>query len=208
MEKKRMLIYTLFTTSLVIANVVTGKILQIGPFTVPGAVLLYGITFLCTDLVSELYGKKEAQKLVITGFICSLFASVMILLTQYLPSALFAMDKQEAYVTLLGTNFKFVFASMVAYSVSQSWDVWMFHKMGKLTSGKHKWIRNNASTMTSQLFDTVIFITIAFAGVVPNLLWMIASQYIVKLIIALIDTPVFYLLTKNVTQKEFTKGTK
>lgn len=208
MEKKRMLIYTLFTTSLVIANVVTGKILQIGPFTVPGAVLLYGITFLCTDLVSELYGKKEAQKLVLTGFVCSLFASVMILLTQYLPSAVFAMDKQEAYVTLLGMNFKFVFASMVAYSVSQSWDVWMFHKMGKLTGGKHKWIRNNVSTMTSQLFDTVIFITIAFAGVVPNLLWMIVSQYIVKLIIALMDTPIFYLFTKNVTQKEFIKGTK
>lgn len=203
MEKKRMLIYTLFTTSLVIANVVTGKILQIGPFTVPGAVLLYGITFLCTDLVSELYGKKESQKLVITGFICSLFASAMILLTQYLPSALFAMDKQEAYVTLLGTNFRFVFASMVAYLVSQSWDVWMFHKMGKLTKGKKKWLRNNASTMTSQFFDTAIFITIAFWGTVPNLLWMIASQYIVKLIIAALDTPIFYLFTKNVTQKEF-----
>ena len=208
MEKKRMLIYTLFTTSLVIANVVTGKILQIGPFTVPGAVLLYAITFLCTDLVSELYGKKESQKLVIAGFICSLFATTMILLTQHLPSALFAMDKQEAYVTLLGTNFKFVFASMAAYSVSQSWDVWMFHKMGKLTGGKHKWIRNNVSTMTSQLFDTAIFITIAFAGQVPNLLWMIVSQYIIKLIIAALDTPFFYLFTKNVTQKEFIKGTK
>lgn len=203
MEKKRMLIYTLFTTSLVIANVVTGKILQIGPFTVPGAVLLYAITFLCTDLVSELYGKKESQKLVIAGFICSLFASVMILLTQHLPSALFAMDKQEAYVTLLGTNFKFVFASMAAYAVSQTWDVWMFHKMGKLTGGKHKWIRNNVSTMTSQLFDTAIFITIAFAGQVPNLLWMIVSQYIIKLIIAALDTPFFYLFTKNVIQKEF-----
>ena len=103
----------------------------------------------------------------------------------------------------LGTNFKFVFASMAAYAVSQTWDVWMFHKMGKLTGGKHKWIRNNVSTMTSQLFDTAIFITIAFAGQVPNLLWMIVSQYIIKLIIAALDTPFFYLFTKNVTQKEF-----
>ena len=203
MNKKQMIIYSLFITALVIANVVTGKILQIGPFVIPGAFLLYAVTFLCTDLVSELYGREQAQKLVIVGFISSLFASLMILLTRYLPVAPFATETQNAYVILLGTNLKFVFASMTAYLVSQSWDVWMFHKMGKITKGKHKWLRNNVSTMTSQLFDTVIFITIAFAGVVPNLGWMIISQYIVKLIIAALDTPVFYLLTKNVVQKEF-----
>lgn len=88
-------------------------------------------------------------------------------------------------------------ASMIAYLISQTNDVYLFAFFGKITKGKHKWLRNNLSTMTSQLIDTVIFITIAFWGIVPNLLIMIVSQYILKLIIALCDTPFFYIFTKG-----------
>lgn len=194
---KKQLIEAIFIASLLVANVVTGKILQIGPFVVPGAFLLYAFTFLCTDLLCELYGKEEAIKMVKIGFVVSLFSAAMIFLTRLLPAALFALDKQEAYDVLLGTNLRFVIASMLAYYLSQTWDVWLFHKIKAKTGIGKKWMRNNFSTMTSQLIDTSIFITIAFWGVVPNLWLMIVSQYILKLLIAALDTPVFYLLTRE-----------
>lgn len=194
---KKTMIISLFVTSLVIANVVTGKILSLGGLIVPGAVLLYGVTFLMTDLMNEIYGRKAAQRLVNVGFIASIYAAGMIYLTKLLPVAPFASEIQGAYEILLGTNFRFVLASMVAYYVSQTWDVWVFSKIKARMKGKSKWVRNNVSTMSSQLIDTIIFITIAFVGQVPDLLWMVISQYVVKLIIAVIDTPVFYLLTRG-----------
>ncbi len=199
---KKMLIAALFVTSLVVANVVTGKILMLDAgffnFIVPGAFLLYAVTFLMTDLMNELYGKEEAQTLVKVGFIASLFAAVMIYLTQLLPAAPFALHMQEAYETLLGMNIRFVAASMTAYYISQTWDVWFFNFLRKKTDGKHRWLRNNASTMTSQLLDTLIFITLAFSGVQGvNLPLMIFSQYVLKLIIAAVDTPIFYFLTRK-----------
>lgn len=202
---KKEIIMGLFITSIIVANVVTGKIINLFGFIIPGGFLAYAVTFLMTDLLSELYGKKEANKTVLLGFICSLFAAAVILFTKYLPFPEFASDPAKAYNVLLGTNYKFVIASMIAYYVSQSWDIWIFHVFGKMTKGKYKWLRNNASTMTSQFFDTAIFITIAFWGLVPNLFWMIVSQYIIKVFIALLDTPLFYLFTKNKVNEEFYK---
>jgi len=204
---RKMLITALFVTSLVVANVVTGKILSLDAgffnFIVPGAFLLYAVTFLMTDLMNELYGRKEAQTLVKVGFIASVFAAIMIYLTQLLPAAPFAMEVQEAYEILLGTNMRFVFASMIAYYLSQTWDVWFFSKLKDRTNGRHKWLRNNASTMTSQLLDTVIFITIAFIGTPGvELGIMVFSQYVLKLLIAAVDTPIFYLLTRNMKPAE------
>ncbi|MCA1806732.1 MAG: queuosine precursor transporter [Actinobacteria bacterium] len=142
--------------------------------------------------------RKEAQTLVKVGFFASLFAAVMIFLTQHLPAAPFAAEVQQAYEVLLGANLRFVFASMIAYYISQTWDVWIFSKLKEKTEGKHRWLRNNASTMSSQLLDTVIFISIAFIGTPGlNLGLMIVSQYVLKLIIAAADTPVFYLLTNK-----------
>lgn len=195
---KKTMIVALFIASLVIANVVTGKVLDLFGLIVPGAFLLYAVTFLMTDLMNELFGKDEAQRLVKAGFIASIFASIMIYLTSLLPAAVFAQDVSAAYDTLLGMNMRFVFASMVAYYLSQTWDVWVFDLLRKRTNGKAKWLRNNVSTMTSQLLDTVIFITIAFWGVVPDLWLMVVSQYVLKLGIAALDTPVFYLLTRKI----------
>lgn len=194
---KKLLIQGVFITSLLIANVVAGKVLDLHGFIVPGALFFYAFTFLSTDVMSELYGRREANNLVKVGFICAIFAAGMILLTQHLPAASFASLQSDAYDVLLGVNFRIMAASMVAYYSSQTWDVWMFHKIGRLTKGRHKWIRNNVSTLTSQLIDTVIFILIAFWGVVPNIGWMILSYYGLKLVIAVLDTPFFYLITKG-----------
>lgn len=187
----------IFATTLVIANVVSNKVLQLGPLQVPGAALCYCITFLCTDIIGEIFGKQEANNTVKIGFVCQLLASLLILLTRFLPAAPYATDVADAYVLLLGTNWRFFLASMAGYWVSQSWDVWLFHLLRDKTAGKKKWLRNNIGTMTSQFFDTVIFITIAFYGVVPNIWVMVVSQYVLKLILALCDTPIFYWCTRN-----------
>ncbi len=107
------------------------------------------------------------------------------------PAASFWQD-QEAYQAVLDSNLRLTIAGMVAYLISQYHDVWAFHFWKRQTAGRHLWLRNTASTMVSQLLDTLIFVTIAFYGVIPHLGAMIVGQYLVKLLIALLDTPLVY----------------
>lgn len=201
-EKNLMLVNAIFITSLLIANVVSSKIVSFWGLTVPAAIVAYPLTFLMTDVIGEIWGKEEANKTVKLGFICQMVSLVLIGGAILLPVAPFA-DNQAQFTAILGSSFRVVFASMVGYLVSQSWDVWIFHKVRDAYIKKHgstkggRWIWNNASTMTSQIIDTAIFITIAFVGTVPNIWTMILSQYLVKFVYALLDTPFFYLLTKK-----------
>lgn len=201
-EKNLMLVNAIFLTSLLVANVVSSKIVSFWGLTVPAAIVAYPLTFLMTDVIGEMWGKEEANKTVKLGFICQMVSLVLIGGAILLPVAPFA-DNQAQFAAILGSSFRVVFASMVGYLVSQSWDVWIFHKVRNWYIKKHgstkggRWIWNNASTMTSQIIDTAIFITIAFAGVVPNIWSMILSQYLVKFVYALLDTPFFYLLTNK-----------
>lgn len=185
----------LFLTSLLIANVLSAKIVTIAGAVIPAAVVAYPLTFLMTDLIGEIWGKEQANKAVKIGFICQLTSLVMIGLAILLPVAPFA-DNQAEFKAIMSQSFRVVAASLVAYYCSQSWDVWIFHKIREKSTA-HKWIRNNVSTMTSQIIDTAIFITIAFIGTVPNIWVMIISQYAIKCVYALLDTIPFYLLTKG-----------
>ena len=215
-----MLLGMVFVTCLVISNVVTSKLWATGvslfgiPVTLPGAAVCYAITFLSTDVVGEIWGKKQANVIVRWGFIGQLIASALILLTQYLPAADPAM--QKSYEALLGQNWIFVIGSLVAYYVSQSWDVYFFHKIRDKYIAKHgstkggRWIWNNFSTMTSQIFDTVIFIGISFGigfgwfwnkAMWPTLGAMMIGQYVFKFILAALDTPFFYLLTRKASNE-------
>jgi uncharacterized integral membrane protein (TIGR00697 family) len=204
---RKMFIATLFVAGLVTSNVITTKLVMIGDFILPGAFLLYALLFLASDVFVEYYGRQEAQKLVVIGFFVSLISSFFIILTQYVPVAPFATDVQAAYEVLLGPNFRIVVASLTAYLVSQSWDIMVFSYFGKKTKGTKKWIRNNLSTLSSQFIDTFIFILGAFLfAVPPGVIWtMVFSQYLFKGVVALLDTPFFYLFTRNVVNKEFTE---
>lgn len=192
----------LFITSLLVANVVASKVVTFWGLVVPAAIVAYPLTFLMTDVIGEIWGKEEANKTVKIGIVCQLASLLMIGLAILLPVAPFA-DNQAEFKSILGSSFRVVFASLIGYICSQSWDVWIFHKIRNAYIKKHgstkggRWIWNNASTMTSQIIDTAIFITIAFAGTVPNIFTMIASQYFIKLIYAALDTPFFYLLTNK-----------
>lgn len=209
------LLCMIFVTCLVISNVVTSKLWATGisvgniAVTLPGAAVCYAITFLMTDVIGEIWGRKEANMTVLFGFVGQVIATILIVLTQYLPAADPTM--QNAYEMLLGQNWVFVIGSMVAYFASQSWDVFFFHKirdkwLAKHPSTKQRWIWNNASTLTSQIIDTVLFIIISFgfgfgwlfnSTMIPTLLVMMLGQYVFKAILAVLDTPFFYLLTRR-----------
>ena len=195
-QQNLMLLNGIFIATLIIANIVSAKVVSFWGLVIPAAIVAYPLTFLMTDVIGEIWGKEEANRTVKLGLICQLLSLILIGLAIALPVAPFA-DNQAEFQSIMGQSFRVVGASLVAYMLAQFNDVLIFHKLKEKTNGKHKWLRNNLSTMTSQLLDTAIFITIAFIGTVPNIWVMIASQYLIKFIYALIDTPFFYLLTRE-----------
>lgn len=200
-NEQLMLWNLMFVTSLIVANVISSKLVIIGGhFVVPAAVVSYAFTFLCTDIIGEIWGKEEANKTVKRGLIFQIIATIFILLAIQFPIAPFMANFQNVFKSVLGGSFRITLASLGAYLVAQANDVFIFHKLKEITGQKHKWIRNNVSTICSQFIDTAIFITIAFYGRVPNLFVVIYSQFLVKVVLALLDTPFFYFFTK--TEKE------
>lgn len=194
-DRNLLILNGIFITSLLIANVVSAKIVTFGELVIPAAIVAYPLTFLMTDIIGEIWGKEQANQSVKLGFVCQLVSLVLIGLAIILPVAPFA-DNQAEFKGIMAQSFRVVAASLVAYYCSQSWDVWIFHKIREKGTG-NKWLRNNLSTMTSQIIDTAIFITIAFIGSVPNIWVMIGSQYLIKCIYALLDTIPFYYLTRG-----------
>lgn len=195
-QENLILLNGIFLATLLISNIVSAKVVSFWGLVIPAAIVGYPITFLMTDVIGEIWGKKEASRTVKLGLICQLLSLALIGLAIALPVAPFA-DNQAEFQSIMGQSFRVVFASLTAYLISQLNDVFIFHKLKEKTNGKHKWLRNNLSTMGSQLIDTAIFITIAFIGTVPNILIMIVSQYLVKFVYAILDTPFFYLLTRE-----------
>ncbi|MCK9524312.1 MAG: queuosine precursor transporter [Limnochordia bacterium] len=194
-SQKYVFLTSVFVACLVVSNMIASKLVMVGAFVFPAAVVAYPITFLITDVVGEVYGKRAATKVVHAGLIASVFMVLLVWLGKMLPPAPF-WDGQEAYEMILSGTPRIVFASLVAYFISQTHDVWSFHFWKKKTNGKHLWWRNNASTITSQIIDTVVFIGLAFGGVLPGsvLIGMMFSQYAIKVGVALADTPFCYLL--------------
>ena len=214
------LIYMVFAVALVTANCIASKMFNTGitlfgaPVTLTTGALCYPITFLCTDIIGELWGKEEAGTAVKFGFVVQLLSTAVIIIARYMPAA--DANVQNAYVTLLGQNYVFVLASLIAYGCSQSWDVFAFHKIRSWYLRKHgstvggKWLWNNGSTMTSQLVDSVVYVSVAFgfgfgwffdSAMYQVLLNMILGQWLFKVILAALDTPVFYILTRYADKK-------
>lgn len=215
-NKNLLICAMVFAVALVTSNVVAAKIVDTGiplfgsTISIPGAVFCYAITFLMTDVVGEVWGRKEARTIVLGGFVCQLIATGLIVLTQALPSANAAM--QASYEMLLGQNALFMIGSLAAYLAAQSWDVFIFHAIRNRFMAAHphaerwRWVWNNGSTMTSQMIDTTVFITVSFGigfgwlfslETLPQLGAMMVGQYGVKFVLAALDTPLFYLMTRK-----------
>jgi len=179
-------------------------------FAVAIGVLPYPVTFLCTDFISELYGRARANRVVLTGFMLNVWVVLVLWVGGALPgtspesSPDAVGEAASAFYTVRSLAFGAVAASMIAYLAAQLVDVHMFHFWKKLTRGRHLWLRNNGSTLVSQLVDTVavILITHFYASALPideqRSIWpqlavFIASGYVFKIAAALVDTIPFYL---------------
>ena len=181
-----------FVASLVVmANIFANKIVVLGPFTIPASVIVFSMTFFITDILSEKWGKAHARKAVWAGFFANIVLVVSIYIVLAWEPASYAVEVSDMFSKILALTPRIVVASLIAYLVSQHHDVWAFHFWKKKTKGKYLWLRNNASTIVSQFIDSIIFITIAFYGVFP--IWpLILGQWVIKMLIALIDTPFMY----------------
>tara|TARA_B100000686_G_scaffold201645_1_gene208561 strand:+ start:2502 stop:3137 length:636 start_codon:yes stop_codon:yes gene_type:complete len=195
---------SVFTGFLVIANVIATKLLFINGWVLPAGILAYPLTFLISDTIAEIYGRKITSRIIWLGFTVSVLIVFVVYIAQIFPAAPF-WENQEAFDTILGSVPRIVLASMIAYLISQHHDVVAFHMWKNFTGGKHLWLRNNASTLVSQGIDTVLFVCIAFAGTVEGsvLVNMVITQYIFKILISLADTPLVYALVSLIRNRKW-----
>lgn len=205
-DHKFLILMTVFIGVMSVLNVISAKLSDI-PFwfaPVGAGIICYWITFPITDVVGEVYGKKTAQFLVWMGF----FANVIVLGLTAWAVALVPADiypHQEAFATVLGAVPLIVFASLSAYLSAQLHDVWAYHFWKRVTRGRWMWLRNNLSTMSSQLIDSLIFNGIAFYifGSVGWTFWeylaTTIAYWLLKVCVAIIDTPLVYLLHRWLT---------
>lgn len=204
----------LFITALVTAQVTASKVVAVGSpvtlpitgesITVPAAVFAYAITFFASDCYAELYGKRAAQYLVNVAFTMNFVLLGLLWLAIAAPIYEFSPVAQGPFAETLGASTGIVVGSLLAYLVSQNWDILVFHRLREATAGKSLWLRNIASTATSQLIDTIIFVTIAFLlfqGFSPQeAAGLIIGQYVFKLLLVGLDTPFVYLVVRLLRQ--------
>lgn len=197
--KAFIILLSIFVGSITIASILATKIINVFGLFVPAGVLAYSITFICTDVISEVWGKERAKYTVVGGFVALIVALLLVQLSLVWPKAPFWTGEQ-AFQSILGSTSRIIIASFTAYLVSQFHDVWAFHFWKKVTNERHLWLRNNLSTVVSQFLDSFLFITIAFYGVMP--IWpLIIGQWVIKFGIAVLDTPVIYFVVWMVRKK-------
>lgn len=194
-EKLFIVLAGIFIGALVMANIIgITKFVNLFGLIIPVGVLPYPATFLATDLISEIYGRKRANYVVFTGFVISVFILLMVTFGYYAPMAT-VTENPDLYEGIYGYMVRGTAASMAAYLTAQFIDVQLFHFWKKITRGKHLWLRNNFSTMTSQLVDSSAVIILTFWGSmgVVEIIQTIFYSYIFKFFAAALDTPLAYL---------------
>ncbi len=183
----------------VLANIQVVKMVELFTFTATLGNIMFGSLFLATDLLNEKYGLKEAKKAVYIGFFTLLATVIIMQIALRFEAITDNLEIDNALRTIFELIPRIALGSVVAYLISQLLDVYLFQKIkARLMSPKLLFIRNIGSTSISQLIDTMIFVPIAFLGLVPNaILWdIILTTYLIKLIVAALDTPFIYLMVK------------
>ncbi|NCO11656.1 hypothetical protein CO038_00955 [Candidatus Pacearchaeota archaeon CG_4_9_14_0_2_um_filter_39_13] len=180
---------------IIVANIFAPQLVSVFGITTSLALPIYASIFLATDIVAEHWGKKEARKVVWMALFTQAFALIIAMVIVQAEVLEISAGVGDALVLVFGFTPRIVLGSLVAYVISQNWDVWAFHKMKEKTKGRHLWLRNNASTISSQFLDSVIFIGIAFYGIIPGtwpLIQFMLSVWVLKIAVALLDTPIVY----------------
>ncbi|TRZ44444.1 queuosine precursor transporter [Robertkochia solimangrovi] len=197
----------LFITSLVVSNLIFQKffywhpfgdvkIFGVGLFVISVGILPYPITFLITDLISEIYGKKKANQVVTAGIFASLFSMTIILVANHAPATVDSPVDDQLFHKVFALSPVAVLASMIAYLFAQYIDISIYHFWKRVTKGKYLWVRNNFSTFTSQFIDTfTVVLLLCIFEVLPWSMFfgLVVSGFAFKLMIAVLDTPFLYI---------------
>lgn len=209
-------ITAIFVTSLIISNLIAVKLVALGPFYLPAAIIIFPISYIFGDILTEVYGYSRARQVIWIGFGCNLLAVTVIWLSIQLPPAPFwhigpwrdPYTSQQAYKAILGFTPRLLFASFVAYLIGEFLNSIVLAKMKIATAGRHLWLRTISSTLVGQLADSGVFISLAFYGLIPSfeLAELIFTQWLTKSLYEAISTPLTYLLVnylKRVEQEDY-----
>ena len=199
-------LYTAVVLGIILGNLQGGKVSELEffgySFTASMGAILYSGIYFATDVLNEKYGKAEANRAVMLGFVANVAVMITLVLSvQFKPSTITgsALEVHNAISTLAGYSPAFVIGSLTAYLVSQTFDVWFFHKIKSYTGESKLWLRNNLSTITSQLLDTMIyqFTWVIATGMEWKIAFLLAAtKYVFKVLIALVDTVFIYWVRK------------
>lgn len=197
------LIMALFVAVLLISNVASSKILDLGPFTFDGGTILFPVSYIFGDILTEVYGYRRSRRVIWTGFGCSALAALTFMIVGALPPAS-GWEHQEAFMAILGQTPRIVIASLVAYFAGEFSNSYVLAKMKILTRGRWLWTRTIGSTLVGEGVDTLLFVTIAFAGALPaSLLFsVILSNYIFKCGVEVLATPLTYQIVRWLKRAE------
>lgn len=197
------LIMALFVAVLLISNVASSKILNLGPFTFDGGTILFPISYIFGDILTEVYGYRRSRRVIWTGFGCSALAALTFMIVGALPPAS-GWEHQEAFMAILGQTPRIVIASLVAYFAGEFSNSYVLAKMKILTRGRWLWTRTIGSTLVGEGVDTLLFVTIAFAGTLSTslLFSVILSNYIFKCGVEVMATPLTYQIVRWLKQAE------
>ena len=190
----------IFISSLITCNLIANKFVSVDlgfkVFIVSAGILPYPLTFLVTDLISELYGQKKANIVVFSGFVASMFVLLFLWLGGQFNAIPSSIVNDDTYNAVFQNAWRIIAASMIAYLFAQFIDVRIFHFWKRLTNGNHLWLRNNGSTIASQLIDTTLVVIILFVGVWESgqIVSAIIDGWLFKMLMAAIDTPIIYAI--------------
>jgi uncharacterized integral membrane protein (TIGR00697 family) len=198
-----LVIASLFVTCLLISNIIAGKLMQVFGFILPAGAILFPITYLFGDVLTEVYGYRRTRLVIWIGFACNLLMAIIFLVVIALPYPSF-WQNQNAYATVLGMTPRLVAASLVAYWAGEFVNSTILSVMKKLTGGRLLWTRTIGSTVVGQGVDTLIFITGSFYGLVPVgvLVQMVMAQYVFKVAYEAVTTPLTYLIVGRLKRVE------
>lgn len=196
-------ITVLFVTVLLVSNVVSVKLVSFGPLTFDAGTILFPLSYIFGDILTEVYGYSRSRKVIWLGFVCALLMSLTFMVVGVLPAAA-DWTNQTAYQQILGYTPRLVLASLIAYFAGEFVNSFILAKLKVQTQGRHLWIRTIGSTLAGQIIDTGLFILIAFTGEYPGaVLWaLIVSNYVFKCGVEILFTPVTYWVTGWLKQQE------
>jgi uncharacterized integral membrane protein (TIGR00697 family) len=197
------IVASLFVAIYLISQISSSKLFAIGPFTFPGAIVIFPLSYIFGDILTEVYGYARTRRVIWVGFASAVLLSVVLFVVQLLPPAP-GWPHQAAYLAILGVVPRVVIGSILAYWVGEFANSYVLAKLKLWSNGKHLWMRTIGSTVVGQALDSVVFATIAFGGTVPLpiLLRIVGSIYLFKVLYEAVATPLTYLVVNRLKRAE------